>query len=119
MEDTSPALIDLDDSARAREVMYSALSGTQAASASPEVSALLRTLVRVDALDERRECRPSADDLTARELAFLVDLRDAAEFMVSCAAPHARKAGRSWSEIAAILGTTRQAAQQRYGKHVK
>lgn len=119
MEDTSPALIDLDDSARAREVMYSALSGTQAASASPEVSALLRTLVRVDALDERRECRPSAGDLTARELAFLVDLRDAAEFMVSCAAPHARKAGRSWSEIAAILGTTRQAAQQRYGKHVK
>jgi len=28
---------------------------------------------------------------------------------------HARRAGASWSEIGAILGTTKQAAHERYG----
>lgn len=32
------------------------------------------------------------------------------------AVSHARKAGASWAEIGAIIGTSKQAAQQRYGK---
>ena len=30
---------------------------------------------------------------------------------------YARKLGRSWAEIGRALGVTRQAAQQRYGRH--
>ena len=53
--------------------------------------------------------------------AAVFDLRDAvvergrAEAMVQAAVARARAAGVSWSVLSTVLGTSRQAAQQRYG----
>jgi len=50
------------------------------------------------------------------ELAELVELRDHLETAISDAVAIQRVWGRSWAYIARGLGTTRQAAQQHYGK---
>lgn len=50
------------------------------------------------------------------ELAELVSLRDELESVIAEAAAGQREHGRSWAEVGAGLGTTRQAAQKRYGR---
>ncbi len=50
-----------------------------------------------------------------RVIAELVEQRNEVDDGLADAVRAARDAGRSWSEIAAMLGVTKQAAQQKYG----
>lgn len=67
---------------------------------------------------EVAEPKPLDDD----QHAAVFDLRDAvvergrAEAKVQAAVTRARAAGVSWTVLATVLGTSRQAAQQRYGE---
>lgn len=58
----------------------------------------------------RRVARADVEDL-----AELLAVRDAVDDAIARAVAGLRDAGRSWGEIAAATGTTRQAVQQRYG----
>jgi hypothetical protein len=62
-------------------------------------------------VDELRE----ADTRGLRSIADLVDQRDHVEQEITAAVRAARKADRSWSEIGAMLGVSKQAAQRKYG----
>lgn len=50
------------------------------------------------------------------ELAELVALRDELEQAIRGAVHEQRSDGRSWAHIGSALGTTRQSAQERYGR---
>jgi len=45
-------------------------------------------------------------------------IRDGAETLMAAAVQQAREAGRTWQEIGQVLGVSRQAAFQRYGKPI-
>lgn len=60
------------------------------------------------------------DEMDASEEAQLravVEYAKAAEAMVARQVAIARSMGQTWQQIGDTLGTTRQAAQQRYGTH--
>jgi hypothetical protein len=61
--------------------------------------------------DELREI----DRSSLRAIAELADQRTAVEVALTDAVRRARLAGRSWSEIGAMLGVSKQAAHRRYG----
>jgi len=63
----------------------------------------------VDPDDLRR-----ADTDALRQIADLVDRRRNVEDELDAAVREARSAQRSWSEIGAMLGVTKQAAQRKY-----
>jgi len=65
----------------------------------------------VDAEDLR-----SIDTDALRQIAELVDQRRHVEDELDAAVRAARSAHRSWSEIGAMLGVTKQAAQRKYAK---
>lgn len=74
---------------------------------------------RVEALEEWASNVNSADlqvaDTTVlREIAKLADQRNEVEAELTAAVGSARGARRSWSEIAAMLGVSKQAAQRKY-----
>jgi hypothetical protein len=46
------------------------------------------------------------------------EVRDGAEALMAAAVQQARDAGRTWQEIGEVLGVSRQAAFQRYGKPI-
>jgi hypothetical protein len=54
-------------------------------------------------------------DADPEDLAGLLELREVVEEAIADAVRGQRANGFSWSQIARGLGTTRQAAQQRYG----
>ena len=56
-----------------------------------------------------------AETSSLRYIAALVEQRDDLDEDLVLAVRAARDTGRSWSEIAAMLGVTKQAAQQKYG----
>ena len=62
-------------------------------------------------VDELRE----ADTGGLRAIADLVDQRDHVDEEITAAVRAARQANRSWSEIGAMLGVSKQAAQRKYG----
>lgn len=115
MSEPDPALIDLDGTRQAHDRMYSSLSQTSVT--SPEARALRSVLVRVSESLTTRTHRAPDSDMAAREIQFLTDLRDAAEFMLSCSIPYARKhSDVTWQQVGDLLGISRQAAWERYGK---
>lgn len=57
------------------------------------------------------------DDRT-RLIVSAVQMRNTSEQIVVAAVQEARRDGTSWQEIGDALGVTRQAAFQRYGKHI-
>lgn len=73
---------------------------------------------------ERRADGVDADDLVEadtaalRTIAELVEQRDDVESALLEAIRAARRADRSWSEIGAMLGVTKQAAQRKYAAKV-
>jgi hypothetical protein len=74
---------------------------------------------RVEALEEWASNVDSDDlkvaDTTAlREIAKLADQRNQVEAELTAAVQSARRARRSWSEIGAMLGVSKQAAQRKY-----
>ena len=56
-----------------------------------------------------------ADTSTLKAIADLASRRDEVDGQLAEAVRSARQDNRSWSEIGAMLGVTKQAAQQRYG----
>ena len=56
------------------------------------------------------------DTSALQELSQLADQRAAVEADVVAAVRRARSANRTWSEIGAMLGVSKQAAQRRYGR---
>ncbi len=64
----------------------------------------------VDADDLR-----SADTDALRQIVDLVEQRQHVEEELDAAVQAARDARRSWSEIGAMLGVSKQAAQRKYG----
>lgn len=51
----------------------------------------------------------------AGELSELAEAREDLETLIAMSVGRARAAGETWAQIAASLGVTKQAAQQRYG----
>jgi len=56
----------------------------------------------------------SADTDSLRLIAQLAQQRDHVDAELAQSVQAAREAGRSWSEIGAMLGVTKQAAQRKY-----
>jgi hypothetical protein len=59
-----------------------------------------------------------ADTEALRTIAELADRRDDVESELTEAVRSARQAHRTWSEIGAMLGVSKQAAQRKYGSNV-
>ena len=57
----------------------------------------------------------TADTESLRAIAELAERRDAIDDALLEAIRAARRANRTWSEIGAMLGVTKQAAQRKYG----
>jgi hypothetical protein len=78
---------------------------------------------RAEAL-ERWANAVDADDLVEantaalRAIAELVEQRDRVDTALLGAIRDARDAGRSWSEIGAMLGVSKQAAQRKYASKI-
>ncbi len=60
----------------------------------------------------------AADTSALRQLEKLAEQRQVLDGEVTEAVHAARRANRSWSEIGAMLGVSKQAAQRKYGRHV-
>ena len=59
-----------------------------------------------------------ADTGVLRTIAELVERRDDVDSALLDAIRTARRAGRSWSEIGAMLGVSKQAAQRKYATKI-
>ncbi len=59
-----------------------------------------------------------ADTVALRTIADLAERRDEVDSELTEAVRSARQAHRSWSEIGAMLGVSKQAAQRKYGSKV-
>jgi len=75
--------------------------------------ALEKWAERVDRKDLKE-----ADTSALRAVAELADRRQDVESELTAAVEAARKANRSWSEIGAMLGVSKQAAQRKYSSKV-
>jgi chromosome segregation ATPase len=73
-------------------------------------AALERWADRVETEDLRE-----VDTSALRDIAELAERRTALESELAEAVRRAREAHRSWSEIGAMLGVSKQAAQRKYG----
>jgi hypothetical protein len=74
---------------------------------------------RAEALEEWADRVESAELKVAgtealRAIAGLVEQRDEVDEQLNAAVRSARRAHRSWSEIGAMLGVSKQAAQRKY-----
>lgn len=59
-----------------------------------------------------------AQTAALRSIAELVDQRDDVDTALLAAISDARRADRSWSEIGAMLGVSKQAAQRKYASKI-
>ena len=71
----------------------------------------------LEAWSERVEAHElrEADTTALRAIADLIDRRAHVDDEITAAVRAARKARRPWSEIGAMLGVSKQAAQRKYG----
>jgi hypothetical protein len=68
--------------------------------------------------DVQREDLVTVDTAVLRHLAELAEQRASLEGELIEAVLKARRSNRSWSEIGAMLGVSKQAAQRKYGRAV-
>lgn len=68
----------------------------------------------LDQLDPADSTVENDDPADLRTIAAALNVAAAVEQAVGAAVAAARQKGRSWNEIARILGVSRQAAQKRY-----
>jgi len=68
--------------------------------------------------DAQPEELVTIDTTALRRLAELAEERAALESELEAAVSAARRSDRSWSEIGAMLGVSKQAAQRKYGRAV-
>jgi|CXWL01.1.fsa_nt_gi hypothetical protein len=69
--------------------------------------------------DVRSEALVPVDTAVLRQIAELSETREALEGELTRAVIAARRANRSWSEIGAMLGVSKQAAQRKYGREMR
>lgn len=72
----------------------------------------------LDAMDPAELDRPTADASDLRRIGAALSGVAAAENELTQAVRAARANGRSWGDIAVVLGVSRQAARQRFGEPV-
>lgn len=70
----------------------------------------------LDEMDPAALGDPAADSTDLRRIGLALAAAAAAETELETAVSMARATGRSWGDIAMVLGTSRQAARQRYGQ---
>lgn len=70
----------------------------------------------LDSLDPAAIASPGADATHLRRIGAAVSAAAANQAELAAAVEAARYHGHSWSQIATMLGTSRQAAQERYGE---
>lgn len=69
----------------------------------------------LDSLDPAAVASPEADASRLRRIADAVRAVAQSQVELADAVAKARVQGHTWTQIAAMLGTSRQAAQERYG----
>lgn len=73
-------------------------------------------------MSRAREAMESLQAVSASDTTAALDaarrLREAAEEIEQAAAADARWVGATWTEIGALYGTTKQGAQQRFGRNL-
>lgn len=84
----------------------------------PDSAGLAGAHVRAAADRLAAELDPPGTGSPLRAIAAARELSAAAEAAMQAAVDQARAAGQSWREIGDVLGTTRQAAFQRFGRPV-
>lgn len=70
----------------------------------------------LDSLDPAAIASPDADASHLRRLGAAVRAASSSQVELADAVAAARNHGHSWTQIATMLGTSRQAAQERYGE---
>ncbi len=70
----------------------------------------------LDSLDPAAIASPDADASRLRRIAEAVCVVASSQVQLSDAVAAARAHGHTWTQIAAMLGTSRQAAKERYGE---
>lgn len=73
----------------------------------------------LDSLDPAVIAAPDADASHLRRLAAAVRATATSQAELAEAVAAAREHGHTWTQIATMLGTSRQAAQERYGEPAK
>lgn len=70
----------------------------------------------LDSLDPAAIASPNADARHLRRIGAAVRCAAASQTELAEAVAAAREHGHTWTQIATMLGTSRQAAQERYGE---
>ncbi len=70
----------------------------------------------LDSLDPADLARPEADATCLRRIGSAVRATATSQAELADAVADARQHGHTWTQIATMLGTSRQAAQERYGE---
>jgi len=70
----------------------------------------------LDSLDPSAMASPDADASRLRRIGAAVRAAANSQVELADAVADAREHGHTWTQIAAMLGTSRQAAQERYGE---
>jgi len=73
----------------------------------------------LDSLDPKAIASPDADASRLRRIGAAVRANAANQVELAAAVAAAREYGHTWTQIATMLGTSRQAAQERYGEPVR
>jgi hypothetical protein len=73
----------------------------------------------LDSLDPAAIASPDADASHLRRLGAAVRAAATSQAELADAVAAAREHGHTWTQIATMLGTSRQAAQERYGEPAK
>jgi hypothetical protein len=69
----------------------------------------------LNSLGSAQAASPGADDSRLRQIGEAVRAVAESQVRLAEAVADARAHGHTWAQVATMLGTTRQAAQQRYG----
>jgi hypothetical protein len=72
----------------------------------------------LDSLDPAAVASPDADGTYLRRIGAAVSAVAASQVGLADSVSAAREHGHTWTQIATVLGTSRQAAQERYGEPV-
>lgn len=115
MTEPDPALIEIDSTREAHERLYELIR--QESAVSPEARATRSAIVLVANALLAREYRALDTDMPAREIQYLVDLRAATDQLLASSISNARTfSDLTWQTVGDLLGISRQAAWERYGK---
>lgn len=81
--------------------------------------ALADTEAWLDRLDPEALASPEADATDLRAIGEALHAVAASDLNLADQVAKARANGRTWTQIAAVLGVTRQAARERFGEAVR